>query len=344
MIAILRSQPARFSIRSTLFILLVTASQSLPAAELPLLRVAHGAFNEKIEALWIGVEQGIFHKHGLDVEVVDIRNGPLTMQTLASDEVQVAYTVPSSVLNAAAGGMDIAFFAGLVNRPDGDLVVAPEIRSASDLKGKRLGIQSMEGGVWSLTVLALEYLGLEPTRDNISLLTLGDQSVLARSFIAGRIDGAYLSYGSRPRLKDFKHRLLLDLGKSTIAYQGLALVARRPYLRQNPRIIASLLNGIAESVAFVKAPAHKAEVLKSLQKNLRFKNLQQAEPSYEALQWLYAADMKPSLPGIQNVARLLSASNPKMSKLRLAELIECAPLKRLESSVESRKFVTGCSD
>ena len=37
------------------------------------LRVAHGPFNEKILALWIGVEGGFFHKHGLDVEVADIR-------------------------------------------------------------------------------------------------------------------------------------------------------------------------------------------------------------------------------------------------------------------------------
>jgi len=44
--------------------------------------------------------------------------------------------------------MDIAFFAGLVNRPDGDLIVAPEIRTPNDLRGKRLGIQSMGGGAW----------------------------------------------------------------------------------------------------------------------------------------------------------------------------------------------------
>jgi ABC-type nitrate/sulfonate/bicarbonate transport system substrate-binding protein len=216
---------------------LPTAFQTLLAAELPFLRVAHGAFNEKILALWIGVERGFFHKHGVDVEIVDIRNGPLTIQALASQEVQVAYTVPSSVISAAAGGMDIAFFAGLVNRADGDLIVAPEIRSPSDLKRKRLGIQSIGGGVWSMTVLALENLGIEPTRDNITLITLGDQSVLARSFMAGKIDGAYLSYGYRPILKEIKHRVLLDLGKSSIPYQGLALVAPRAYLRRNPRLI-----------------------------------------------------------------------------------------------------------
>ena len=98
--------------------------------------------------------------------------------------------------------MDIAFFAGLVNRADGDFIVAPEIRSPSDLKGKRLGIQSIGGGVWSMTVLALESLGIDPVRDHITLITLGDQSVLARSFIAGKIDGTYLSYGYRPILKE----------------------------------------------------------------------------------------------------------------------------------------------
>jgi hypothetical protein len=42
--------------------------------------------------------------------------------------------------------------------------------------------------------------------DQIKLITLGDQSVLAKSFIAGKIDGTYLSYGYRPVLKEVKHR------------------------------------------------------------------------------------------------------------------------------------------
>jgi len=340
MSAVLRSKLWRFSIRLAVCLLVVTAQQTLWAAELPLLRVAHGALNEKVLALWIGVERGLFHKQGLDVEVVDVHSGPATIQALASDEVQVAYTVPSSVLSAAAGGLDIAFFAGLVNRPDGDLIVAPEIRTPNDLRGKRLGIQSIGGGVWSMTVLALEYLGMEPTRDNIALITLGDESVLPRSFIAGKIDGAYVSYSYVPLLKKIKHRLLLDLGRSTIVYQGLALVAQRPYLRRNPRLIDALLNGVTESVAFVRDPVNKEEVLKSLRKNLRFQNTQQTEDAYGALQWLYGFDMKPHVPGIQNVARLLSLSNPRMTRLRLQEVIENEPVQRLESSTVYRKLLT----
>jgi NitT/TauT family transport system substrate-binding protein len=302
------------------------------AAELPVLRVGHGAFNEKVAALWVGVEQGFFQKNGVDVEVVDIRNGPMTIQALASGEVQVVYTVPSSVLSAAAGGMPIVFFAALVNRPDGDLIVAPEVRTAGDLKGKRIGIQSVGGGVWSMTMLALEHLGLEPVRDNISLVVVGDQSVLARAFAARRIDGAYLSYGYRTVIRNAPHRLLLDLGKTSIPYQGLALAAEPAYLRQNPRVIDALMRGVAHSVAFIQDPANKAAVLKSLRTNLRFRYTEQAESSYQSLQWLYSLDMEPNIPGIRNMARLLAVLNPRLNKLMPERVVEPGPMQRLRDT------------
>ena len=176
-----------------------------------------------MEALWIGVEQGFFRKHGVNVEVINIRSGPQTIAALASGEIQIAYTIPGTVLSAAAAGMDVTFFGGLVNRADGDFVVAPAIRSAEDLKGKKVGVQSIGGGVWSLAMLALEHLGLEPIRDKILMMVLGDQSVLTQAMSVGAVDAAYLGYTFSTLLKEKGFRVLLDIGKAPIAYQGLAL-------------------------------------------------------------------------------------------------------------------------
>jgi NitT/TauT family transport system substrate-binding protein len=169
---------------------LPTASAHADATELPRVRIAHGAFNEKVAALWLGAEQGFFQKHGVDVEIVNVLNGPQTIHALTSGEVQMAYTIPGSVLSAAASGIDAAFFASLVSRADGEFIVAPSVRAARDLKGKRLGVQSVGGGVWTLTMLAIEHLGLDLDRDNIWLMMVGDQPVLTRSLAAGRIEGA----------------------------------------------------------------------------------------------------------------------------------------------------------
>ena len=304
----------------------------LEAAELPLVRIAHGAFNEKIAALWIGVEQGLFRKQGVNVEVINIRSGPQTIAALASGEIQIAYTIPGTVLSAAAGGMDLAFFAGIVNRPDGDFVATPGLRGAEQLKGKRVGVQSIGGGVWSMTMLALEHLGLEPTRDKILLMVLGDQSVLTQALASGGIDATYLSYTYSASLKEKGYNVLVDMGQAPIAYQGLALATQRSYLRQSPQIIDSIMRGVVESVAFIQTPSRKEAVLKSIAENLRLKNALDAESGYQVLQWLYSFDINPTLKGIQNMHRLLALTNPKMNSVRSESVIDEAPVQRLEKS------------
>ena len=313
----------------TLCFLLLLGS-SVRAAELPLARIAHGAFNEKVEALWIGVEQGFFRKHGVSVEAINIRSGPQTMAALASGDIQIAYTIPGSVLSAAAGGMDIAFFGGVVNRGDGDFVVAPSIRRGEDLKEKRVGVQSIGCCVWYMTMLALEYLGLEPARDKILMMVLGDQSVLTQAMATNRIDAAYVGYTFSTLLKEKGFRVLVDLGKAPIPYQGLALAPQRSYLRQNPQIVDSILRGVVESIAFIQNPSHKEATIKSLLKNLRLKSVQEAESGYQALQWLYSLDIKPNLKGIQNMHRLLAMTNPKMKGVKSEDVIDEGPVQRLE--------------
>src|SRR5215204_6123654 len=118
------------------FIWLLLVAARVRAAELPLVRIAHGAFSEKVVAMWLGAEQGVFRKHGVNVEVINIRSGPQTMAAVVSGDIQSAYTIPGTVASAAASGLDVAFFAGIVNKADGDFIAGPSIRSAEDLKGK----------------------------------------------------------------------------------------------------------------------------------------------------------------------------------------------------------------
>ena len=292
------------------------------AAELPLVRIAHGAFSEKLAIMWVGAEQGIFRKHGVHVEVINIRSGPQTMAALASGDIQVAYTIPGTVVSAATGGFDVAFFAGIVNKADGDFIASTQIRAAEDLRGKRVGVQSIGGGVWSMAMLALEHLGLEPNRDKLTVMIIGDSPVLAQSLESGGIEATYLNYTHSRSLKDKGFPVLLDLGKAPIPYQGLAAATRRTYMRQHPQAIDSLMRGFVETVAFIHKPSNKESVIRTLMKGLRLRNPQDAEIGYQALQWLYSLDIKPTLPGIQNMARLLALGNPKVKTMKMEDVVE----------------------
>jgi NitT/TauT family transport system substrate-binding protein len=309
------------------------------AAELPLVRIAHGAFSEKVAVLWIGAEQGLFRKHGVNIEVINIRSGPQTMAALVSGDIQVAYTIPGSVVSAASSGLDVAFFAGIVNKADGDFIAVPSVRSAEDLKGKRIGVQSIGGGVWSMAMLAIEHLGLEPSRDRMTVMIVGDSPVLAQSLESGGIEATYLNYTHSRALKEKGFPVLLDLGKAPIPYQGLAAATRRSYLKQNPQIIDSLMRGFADTVAFIHKPANKEAVIKSLVKNLRLKSPQDAEIGYSALQWLYNLDIRPTIPGIQNMARVLALTNPKVRSVKSEDVVDDGPWQRLEKSPFYREVI-----
>jgi NitT/TauT family transport system substrate-binding protein len=301
-------------------------------------RIAHGAFSEKIGILWLGAEQGIFRKHGVNVEVINIRSGPQTMAALASGDIQVAYTIPGSVVSAATGGFDAVFFAGIVNKADGDFIAVPTVRRAEDLKGKRVGVQSIGGGVWSMAMLAVEYLGLEPARDKMTVMIIGDSPVLAQSLESGGIEATYLNYTHSRALKEKGFPVLVDLGKAPIPYQGLAAATRRSYLRQNPQVIDSLMRGFMETVAFIHKPSNKEIVVKTLMKNLRLKHLQDAETGYHSLQWLYSLDIMPTIPGIQNMARFLALGNPKVKTVKMEDVVDEAPFQRLEKSAFYREL------
>jgi ABC-type nitrate/sulfonate/bicarbonate transport system substrate-binding protein len=170
-------------------------------------------------------------------------------------------------------------------------------------------------------------------------MIIGDSPVLAQSLESGGIEATYLNYTHSRSLKDKGFPVLLDLGKAPIPYQGLAVATRRGYLKQSPQIADSLMRGFVETVAFIHKPSNKETVIKSLAKNLRLKNIQDAETGYHALQWLYNLDIKPTIPGIQNMARLLALGNPKIKSVKVEDVVDDAPWQRLEKSAFYRDLV-----
>src|SRR4030095_5183707 len=75
------------------------------AQSLTTFRVANGTSGENPAVLWVGVDQGIYRKHGLNVEVIFMRTGPLAMSALVSGDVSAVLTSSNNVLNVAARGL-----------------------------------------------------------------------------------------------------------------------------------------------------------------------------------------------------------------------------------------------
>ena len=124
--------------------------------------IAYGGFNETMAPMWVGVERGLFRKYGVDAHVLQTRSGPIMMATLASGGAPLVWAAPSSALSSTASGMKLGCFAAGNNRLPRELIVRKGIESLEDLRGKTFGVQSIGGGAWLSTMVALDALGLDP--------------------------------------------------------------------------------------------------------------------------------------------------------------------------------------
>jgi ABC-type nitrate/sulfonate/bicarbonate transport system substrate-binding protein len=290
-----------------------------------------GGLNERSGVLFVARDAGIFKKNGLDAAVVNVRNAQVGMSALASGETQFHVgSATGTSIGAMAGGLDLAFIAGLINKLDGTFVVNPAIRTPNDLKGKRIGVQSMGGGVWMFSMLAFEHWGLNPERDNIQFRIIGDQSVMAQALTQNIIDGAYLGYTFGARLEKQGYRVLADLATLGIPYQGLGVMARRSLIDRSPEIPERALKSMVESIAYINNPSNKNAVMRSLAKDLRLSQIQDAEPGYEMMQKLYDRRIYPNAAGLRNVIQLLGKTSEQIRKLKVENIIDDRVVRKLE--------------
>jgi ABC-type nitrate/sulfonate/bicarbonate transport system substrate-binding protein len=294
--------------------------------------LAHGALNARIAPLWIAHEQKFFAKYGVESTVILVRQIQIMVSGLGTGEIDIALSSGSTLLGASAGGLDAKMVAALNGRVNYDLVAAPGIKTVKDLRGKRFGIQAFGGGLWMGAMLGLESLGLDPQRDNINVLQIGDQSVIAQALEAGSIDAAALDGVFSRKLKQKGFTVLAEFSNANIPTIGLGLIAKTSLIRERQDALEGVLKGLSESVAFILSQKSKPTVLKTIMQHLRISDPATAEEGYQDLVTGLDKKLLPSVEGLRNTQRLLKPRNPKLENVKVEELIDDRIVRRLEES------------
>ncbi|HYQ97571.1 MAG TPA: ABC transporter substrate-binding protein, partial [Candidatus Nitrosocosmicus sp.] len=231
--------------------------------------VGLSTLNSRVTPLWIAQERGFFGKNGLEVLLVLTRVSQPAIAALLAGEMQMVYGGSTAALGAVSSGADLKVIAALTNRLTYDLVARPGINRPEELRGKRLGVGSIGGTVWMGAMLGLEHLGLEPSRDRISILVVGDQTNTGQALEAGSIDAALLDGVFTHRLRHKGFPVIAEFAGANIPFAGQGIVTSGSYLMKQPAVIENFLKGLLEGIHFSLAPPNKAAVLKTMTERLR---------------------------------------------------------------------------
>jgi len=108
------------------------------------------------------------------------------------------------------------------------------------------------------------------------------------------VDGAFVGYTFGKILQNRGFRLLADAEKLPIPYQGSGIMTRRSLMTSSPATLENVLRGLLDSLAFIRNPENKPQVMKSLAKGLRLARVEEAEEGYQNMVGIYEKKIFPA--------------------------------------------------
>ena len=225
-------------------------------------RAANGGFGTAINAILPGAYHArIFQKYGLEAEYIALESGTLGMQTLLANEVQLLFTTGALAVTANLQGGDSTIIAGGINFFPFKLVVRPEIKTGTDLHGKKLAISRFGSASDYAAQLAVERLGGDPKQ--VTMLQLGGNPSRLAAMISGTTHATVFSEPFASVAVKQGMRSLLDLADSGVPFPQNTFIVRRSVLAERRAMVVNAMKASIETLYLLKKDRKFArEVLK----------------------------------------------------------------------------------
>jgi len=277
---------------------------------------------------WVAKEAGLFTKHGLDVEFVVTKGSGEASQALIGGSLYSSPIATPTVIQADLGGADLAILAhtlpGVVNK----LMVKPGIKTAADLKGKRIGVTRFGSLTDFLTRFILKKQGIQPDKD-VALIQIGGEPEILQTLLAGRLDGGALSHPGYSQAEEKGFRTLWDASKE-VSYPFMEVVFRRKTIREDRAGVMQYVKGHVEGIHAFKT--QKELSLSVLAKYLKINDRKLLEESYD----LYAPDFipapYPNTEGMKTSFEYVALTKPEVMKHKPEEFVDASFVSELDRS------------
>ena len=215
--------------------------------------------------MFMAKQEGLFKKNGLEVELIHIPSSSRAIQAILAGEIAISFMDGLNAAQANLKGANLALVAGATNRMVFSLMAKPEIRSASDLKGKKIGITRIGSSTHTSALYALGQAGLKPA--DYQILPLVEVPNIFTALAAGQIDAGVVSPPTNSRARKAGFKELVNLAKDGPDYVSVAVGTSRSYLGANDDIVRRVVRSYAEGVYLFKT--NRAAALKMIQNQLR---------------------------------------------------------------------------
>lgn len=310
-------------------ILLALTPASLSAQKLDRAILAFGSSGGNLTPFWVGREAGLYRQYGLDVDVVFFRGSTIAINALATKDAQFAGLGASSSVLAKLGGIDTMLIATATPGLLFYLVAKKDIRTATDLKGKKIAV-SRPGTDSDLAArVAVQKLGLG--EKEVSYLSIGSDTERIMAVSQGIVDATVVAVAGYVAAQRLGFNTLVDLAQANVPYEAASLITTQTLIRENPEMVRRFAKGFVAAIHY--SQTHREVTLKVLAKYMRTEDKDILNASYD----YFVGRAIPRVPyvnerGLQAVVDFIRQRNPQTPNVKAVEFMDNRFIKELEDS------------
>jgi NitT/TauT family transport system substrate-binding protein len=273
-------------------------------------------------------KEKLWQKRGLDVKPVYFNSGSTMAQAMVAGDIVVSDSdVPAQLSPKLAGLMDVRVIAVTINRLEHFLIVRNNVKTADDLKGKKIAISRFGSASDVTTRLAVRFLKLNPDKD-LTFLQSGNTPTRISALVAGHVDGALVSPEQVHKVLASKCcRVLADLSELPMDYARFGIVAPMSVIRTQRETMRKYVESYVEGIYILKS---RPELALAAMKAEGVDDLQVAKDVYKRLAGSFREYPAPDLKGVQ--AALDSLAIAKERNPQAKDYIDMSLIEEIKKS------------
>ena len=295
--------------------------------------VSYSSFTGNRAPFWIAKELGLYEKYGLDVKLVSIAAGSVSLTALLAGNVHLTTDSSAGIVSAGARGAPIVTVSTNGTLPY-QLIALPSTKSPVELRGKIVGSSRIGAGTDFLLRRILSKLGLVPGKD-VSLIPTGvsESEKRIQLMFQGKIDATIGESDKVFQFAELGGQKLSVLGEPKdfgVPSPGSEINTTRQILRDlRPRLKAFFM---AYSEAIATGRKNRELVYQIFRKYMRVDNPKLLDFTYR-VQFLEAIPAKPypREDAIQASIEDLRDTIPKLEGMKAPDFIDASLIREIDN-------------
>ena len=285
--------------------------------------------------LYLARDNGIFERNGLKLTWINPGSNDKLLAALTRGEADIAVVSANHIVQNNADGGAPMVLAGNTGYNYAAFLATAAIKSAADLKGKKIGTGEPGSTPDQLTRLALRKIGIDPGKDvTFVYFDEGRNSDRVKSLLAGEVAAMLVTAEALYDLEKTRqierfNRLADNQQLKLYAGGGADYAFAAAFLKDRREDAKRFMSGVCEGIAVARKD--KAKALEFVAKSGR--NLDAAAIEY--LYQLYITDIIPARPhlkieGVELGIQMAGLMTPAARALKAQELVDAALVPELE--------------